>query len=125
MAKKVQAKVTLSESDLEHILRMTGERKPGTAIQRVLLAWLDANGVETTTEDTRGGYRAQSPAYHAGYKWGKNARMMGVDVDVWEDGATVDSLADFEMWLESIGAVDPDGSIFEAWCRGTASGWKD
>lgn len=114
MAKKVQAKVTLSESDLEHILRITGERKPGTAIQRVLLAWLDANGIQPTTKDTRGGYRAQSPAYHAGYKWGKNARMRGVD----GAGATVDSLADFETWLDSIGAVDPDGSIFEAWCRG-------
>lgn len=124
MARK-GVQVFIEPEDLEKVKRLTGERKNGTALLKAVLKFLSQSGMTPgTILRGAGGRNDESPAYWAGYNWGKKAFEEQVDIDMWRDGATADSLSDFEDWAEeNLSSAKKYQSAFKSWCHGTADGW--
>lgn len=124
MAKK-QVLVYIEDADLTQVKRLTGAQKNGTALLKAVLNFLSQSGMSPgTILRSAGGRNDESPAYWAGYNWGKKAFEEQVDIDMWRDGATVDSLPDFEIWAdEHLSSKNKYQSAFKSWCHGTANGW--
>lgn len=117
--------VTIDESDLEEVKRLTGHEKNGTAILAAVLKFLSQSGMNPgTILRGAGGRNDGSVAYYAGYNWGKKAYEEKADIDMWADGAKADSLPAFEDWAdENLSDTKKYHSAFESWCHGTADGW--
>lgn len=123
---KKGVQVFIEAADLETVKRLTGEEKNGTALLVAVLKFLSQSGMSPgTILRGAGGRNDESVAYWAGYNWGKKAFAEQWDVDVWVDGAPVDSLPDFETWAsdEILSDAEKYQSAFKSWCHGTADGW--
>jgi len=122
MAKK-NVFVTIEESDLEAVKRLTGQDKNATALLTAILKYLDISGADAATIiKGAGGYREESKSYWRGYNWGKKAFEEQWDIDMWRDGAAADSMPDFEDYASEEELANYHSS-FEAWNKGTVDGW--
>lgn len=118
--------ISVTDEDLAKILKLTGESKNATAIKEALSRFLDDRGETNQMVKGAGGYRVENtPAYKAGFAWGKQAAEEKRDIDMWSDGAALDSQDDFETWLtENYGWNSKIyQKKFDEWCKGTLDGW--
>jgi hypothetical protein len=123
---KVKIPITIDEADLAEIKRLTGKKKDASALLVALIEYLDSHKVEAVSKEiSPGGYRVENtPAYKAGFEWGKQAAQEKWDIDMWSDGAAVDSQDAFEEWIPE-SRLKNYNKLFSEWCKGTLEGWLE